>query len=395
MLFTIITAFPDFFRDFLVTSIVGRAIKSGLFQVETVDLHSFGRGAYRQIDDYAFGAGGMVLMAPPLSEALDAAISANTMESVKPFVVYPTPQGVPLTQEIVETLSRQHHVVIVCGHYEGLDERFVEQKVDLEVTIGDCVLTGGEIPAMTIIDAVSRLIPGVVGKGEAVEKDSFFRGMLDHPHYTRPALWKGKSVPEVLLSGNAAEIDEWRRKQAVSRTLSRRPDLLSRCSLLGYMGGGFYLALTAEQESEYGTDGKLLEEWGRLCGVYGVSRLFLVVRDTEERECLRRIISKFDTSVSAKIKLMPSLNRVFDWIGEKEGRPFSIEVPDELRDGTYHWLETKRLVLEKDGPVLFYFSHANETTEQSFDACLSPLQKDRLPFYGKMTALLDRFLGAK
>ncbi|MDR3264685.1 MAG: tRNA (guanosine(37)-N1)-methyltransferase TrmD, partial [Synergistaceae bacterium] len=199
MRFTIVTAFPEFFGDFLSTSIIGRAVKTGLIRVDLVDLRSFGRGGYRQIDDYAFGAGGMVLTAEPLFEALEAARATQRGQS---FVVCPTPQGVLLTQDIVETLAAQEHVVIVCGHYEGPDERFVERAVDLEVTIGDCVLTGGEIPAMAIIDAVSRLTPGVVGKRDAVEDDSFYQGMLDHPHYTRPASWDGRVVPDVLLSGN-------------------------------------------------------------------------------------------------------------------------------------------------------------------------------------------------
>ena len=212
---TIVTAFPEFFGDFLSTSILGRAVKNGLVRVDLVDLRDFGRGGYRQIDDYAFGSGGMVLAVPPLADALR---SAKERSSERPFVVYPSPQGCVLTQEIVETLVRREHVVIVCGHYEGLDERFVEREVDLEVTVGDCVLTGGEIPAMAIVDAMSRLVPGVVGRGEAVAEDSFYRGMLDHPHYTRPASWEGRDVPEILLDDNAPEIRAWRHTKAVERT---------------------------------------------------------------------------------------------------------------------------------------------------------------------------------
>ena len=242
---TIVTAFPEFFGDFLSTSILGRAVKQGLVRVDLVDLREFGRGGYRQIDDYAFGSGGMVLAAPPLADALRA---AGELGEGDPFVVYPSPQGCVLTQEIVESLARQEHVVILCGHYEGLDERFVEREVDLEVTVGDCVLTGGEIPAMAIVDAMSRLVPGVVGRGEAVAEDSFYRGMLDHPHYTRPASWEGRTVPEVLLGGNASEIHSWRRAKAVERTLARRPDLLSRAAIRGYLTGNVYLAVMGDAE---------------------------------------------------------------------------------------------------------------------------------------------------
>jgi tRNA (guanine37-N1)-methyltransferase len=327
MRFTIITAFPDFFRDFLSTSVVGRGIKNGFLEVQIVDLRSFGKGAYRQVDDYAFGAGGMVLMAQPLKEALEA-VRANDKRS---FVVYPTPQGALLTQEIVESLFRQDHVTIVCGHYEGVDERFIESEVDLEVTVGDCVLTGGEIPAMAVIDAVSRLVPGVVGKSGAVVEDSFYRGMLDHPHYTRPASWNGKNAPEVLLSGDAAEICKWRREQAVLRTLSRRPDLLSRSSLLEYMSGGFYLAVECDgiEGSNGGLRAERVGEWAKLCENYGVARLFVILKDPRDREIAK---GAFDAAGGArKVKWMPSLDRACDWIVKKESRVLLVTVSDEVK----------------------------------------------------------------
>ena len=393
--FTIITAFPDFFSNFLSTSIVGRGVKIGLVEVDVVDLRSFGKGTYRQIDDYAFGSGGMVLMPEPAEEALNSVQTG--------FVVYPTPQGALLTQEIVESLFHQPHVIIVCGHYEGIDERFIERSVDLEVTIGDCVLTGGEIPAMAIIDAVARLIPGVVGKEEAVVEDSFYRGMLDHPHYTRPSSWEGMDVPGVLLSGNSAEILNWRRKQAVERTLSRRPDLLLKSSLRGYTRGGFYFSF------EYEANGRGVErvkELAELCECYGIARLLLTVKSPDDREALRQAIgAEVDKNFPGrdKIKLMPSLNRALDWVEEKEkAANFSrtiVNVCDEPRVGGKHWLEIKRFIMENGEPVLFRFlgKNENEFEESASHLVLPmlPIEGGKLPFSGKVAAVLDRFLGTK
>jgi tRNA (guanine37-N1)-methyltransferase len=398
MRFTVITAFPDFFRDFLSTSVVGRAIKNGFVEIKLVDLRSFGKGVYRQVDDYAFGSGGMVLMAQPLKGALET-VKAKDKNS---FVVYPTPQGALLTQEIVESLFHQDHVTIVCGHYEGVDERFVESEVDLEVTIGDCVLTGGEIPAMTIIDAVSRLVPGVVGKSGAVVEDSFYRGMLDHPHYTRPASWNGKNVPEVLLSGDAAEICKWRREEAVTRTFSRRPDLLSRSSLLEYMCGGFYLAV--ECGGSEGSNRKLnaeqVREWAGLCESYGVSRLFLIAKDPRDRETLKETLSSEGVRGLHKVKWMPSLDRTFDWIVKKESRVSFVRVSDALKSGAKHWLELKRFILEKRSSVLFYFPEESDCKEDFFrddvvSVAMIPLQRGGLSLFGKLSVTLDRFLGSK
>jgi len=308
------------------------------------------------------------------------------------FVVYPTPQGTLLTQEIVESLSHQPHVVIVCGRYEGLDERFIERTVDLEVTIGDCVLTGGEIPAMAIIDAVARLIPGVVGKEEAVAEDSFYRGMLDHPHYTRPSSWKGMDVPGVLLSGNSADILDWRRKQAVERTLSRRPDLLPRSGLRGYTRGGFYLTF----EYEHGHGAERVIELAGLCESYGAARLLLIVKSPDGREALRQILG------SGRVKLMPSIDRALSWVKEKEKaakRHTVVEVCDEAREGGRHWLEIKRLILENGGTVVFRFLRKEDSALEESAGWpvwpMLPLEGGKLSFSGKFAAVLDRFLGSR
>ena len=396
MRFTIITAFPDFFRDFLLTSVVGRAIKKGFIEVRIVDLRPFGKGAYRQVDDYAFGSGGMVLMAQPLKEALEVARAQDG----KSFVVYPTPQGALLTQEIVESLFCQRDITIVCGHYEGVDERFVESEVDLEVAIGDCVLTGGEIPAMAIVDSVSRLVPGVVGKSGAVAEDSFYRGMLDHPHYTRPASWNGKDAPEVLLSGDAAKIREWRREQAVTLTLSRRPDLLSKSGLLEYMRGGFYLAVACDEPERQNAQNAKAGEWAKLCESYGAARLFLIVKDPKDRK--NAALNSEDVGDLRKVKWMPSLDRTLEWIVKRESQVLLVNVSDEVKSGARHWLELKRFILERRGAVLFYFQEEKDCEgdgAREFFGCRSvfmiPLQEGKLSLFGKISVVLDRFLGSK
>ncbi|MCR5347081.1 MAG: tRNA (guanosine(37)-N1)-methyltransferase TrmD [Fretibacterium sp.] len=389
---TIVTAFPEFFGDFLSTSILGRAVKNGLVHVELVNLRDFGRGGYRQIDDYAFGSGGMVLAAPQLQDALNEARKRGGGK--RPFVVYPSPQGPLLTQEIVETLAQQEHVVILCGHYEGMDERFVEREVDLEVTIGDCVLTGGEIPAMTIVDAMSRLVPGVVGRGEAVAEDSFYRGMLDHPHYTRPASWEGMEVPPVLLSGNEAEVLAWRRSQAVERTLSRRPDLLARAAIGDYLSAGACLAVSSPE----GESRASLAALSALCRVYGLGRPFLMAGDPERR----RKLSDESAGLEPAPKIAGGWARVLEWVRRRNGGdrpPLIVEILSRPEEGALHGLEVKRRCLEWGGPVLFHLSGDPEEGRQPVEGevLLTSLTREPedLPLEVRAAIALDRFLGKR
>lgn len=396
---TILTAFPEFFDSFLSTSIIGRAIKADLIRVDLLDLRSFGKGGYRQIDDYAFGTGGMVLMAEPLAEALTVAKSRTNAKYGSSFVVYPTPQGVPLTQETVETLSNQQHIVIICGHYEGLDERFVQKEVNLEVSLGDFVLTGGEIPAIAIIDAVSRLVPGVVGKSEAVAEDSFYRGMLDHPHYTRPACWEGLEVPPVLLSGDTAKITAWRRECAVERTLNRRPDLLCRAAITKYLGGSFYIAVHCSSEESLKPDD--LEDLRLTCAHYGVERLFLVVPNREVRNHFREALH-LDQTEGTKVKLVPSAEHLRRWIEDKEKiNPLLTGITDVEFPDAVHWLDMKRFFLEKNSPVVLCFSEKNsEFFLKTCDAVVLPFRTEDqgatcLSLTNHAAVALDRFLGSK
>jgi tRNA (guanine37-N1)-methyltransferase len=232
MRFDVVTIFPAMIQQALSAGIVGRAIERRTLNVVVHDLRDFTTDRHRVVDDVPYGGGpGMVLKPEPLFRALDA---IEQIESVRPTVLLTSPQGTLLTQRVVERFSRAPRLVLLCGRYEGVDER-VRSRVDEEVSIGDYVLSGGELAALVVIDAVARLVPGVVGDEQSVAEDSFGRGLLDFPHYTRPAeLSAGGAllkVPDVLVSGNHAEIRRWRKRQALARTLERRPDLLEQAEL--------------------------------------------------------------------------------------------------------------------------------------------------------------------
>ncbi len=229
MKFDIVTIFPRMFEAPLAEGIVGRAIARGLVDLRVHDLRDYTEDRHRSVDDVPFGGGpGMVLKPGPLVEA----VGAIRRERGEPAaVILTSPQGRPFAQAHAVRLSRLPHVVVICGRYEGVDERVRERLVTEELSIGDYVLTGGELPAMVILDAVTRLLPGAVGDEQSVEADSFSRGLLDFPHYTRPAEFEGMKVPEVLISGHHGEIRRWRKREALRRTLERRPDLLAGAEL--------------------------------------------------------------------------------------------------------------------------------------------------------------------
>ena len=228
MTFDIVTIFPAMIEAPLAAGILGRAIAGGILDVRVHDLRDFTTDRHRVVDDVPYGGGpGMVLKPDPIFRALDA-IEADRGRPLT--VVMTSPQGRRFTQGEAERLRGLDHVVLLCGRYEGFDER-VQARVTEELSIGDYVLTGGELPALVIVDAVARLIPGVVGDEQSVAGDSFNRGLLDYPHYTRPAEIAALRVPEVLMSGNHAEIRRWRKREALSRTLERRPDLLVGATL--------------------------------------------------------------------------------------------------------------------------------------------------------------------
>ena len=228
MTFDIVTIFPAMIEPPLAAGVLGRAIAAGLLDVTVHDLRTFTSDRHRVVDDVPYGGGpGMVLKPDPIFRALDAIEAARARPM---HVVLTSPQGTRFTQAVAQRLSRLSGLVLLCGRYEGFDER-IRARVTEELSIGDYVLTGGEVPALVIVDAVARLIPGVVGDEQSVAEDSFSRGLLDFPQYTRPVEIDALRVPDVLMSGNHAEIRRWRKREAVTRTLERRPDLLADASL--------------------------------------------------------------------------------------------------------------------------------------------------------------------
>lgn len=219
----IVTLFPEVFGP-LMSSIPAKAQDMGALQLHLHWLRRWGVGLQRQVDDGPFGGGpGMVLKPEPFFECLDEIVAAP---SARPYIVYPTPVGQPFTQKIARRLAEQPHLIFLCGHYEGIDERVVEHWVDEELSLGDYVLSSGELATMVMADAIIRLLPGVI-KEESFQQDSFYQGGLDHPHYTKPASYRGFEVPEVLLSGHHRKIAEWQAQQRQARTETRRPDLAS------------------------------------------------------------------------------------------------------------------------------------------------------------------------
>jgi tRNA (guanine37-N1)-methyltransferase len=223
MRFDIITVLPELLSGPLDHSMMKRAKERGLLEVHLHDLRQFGRGKYHQIDDTQFGGGaGMVMMAEPIAQCIDQLKSERKYDEI----IYLTPDGTRLNQSIANRMSLKTNVLCICGHYKGIDQRIRDKYVTLEISIGDYVLSGGELAACVLVDSIGRLIPGVLNDGTSALTDSFQDNLLAPPVYTRPAIWDGRSIPDVLLSGHEAKIDEWRLNQSMERTKERRPDLM-------------------------------------------------------------------------------------------------------------------------------------------------------------------------
>ncbi len=228
MWFGVVSLFPEMFRSVTAYGVTGRAVENGLLEVELWNPRDFTADRHRTVDDRPYGGGpGMLMKVKPLAAAIDEAKSYRSASTgVDPHVVYLSPQGKRFDQRVAKELLDKNSVILIAGRYEGVDERLIKSVVDEEISLGDFVLSGGEIPAMAVIDAVARLVPGVLGHENSASEDSFFSGLLDCPHYTRPELYEGELVPKVLLGGNHKDIARWRLKESLGRTWERRPELI-------------------------------------------------------------------------------------------------------------------------------------------------------------------------
>ncbi|MCR4721707.1 MAG: tRNA (guanosine(37)-N1)-methyltransferase TrmD [Lachnospiraceae bacterium] len=225
MNFVVLTLFPDMIRECMNTSIMGRAISGGIINLNVIDIRDFSQDKHKHVDDYPYGGGaGMVMMAPPVYDACEHA--RGLCSDGKGRIIYMSPSGRKFDQSIAKELSKYDDLIFLCGHYEGIDERVIELEADDAISLGDFVLTGGELPAVAIMDAVSRLVPGVLNNDMSACEESFEDNLLEYPQYTRPEIFMNKSVPDVLLSGHHANIAKWRRERSIERTAQLRPDLL-------------------------------------------------------------------------------------------------------------------------------------------------------------------------
>lgn len=224
MRFDVLTLFPDMLRSVLGGSVIGRAKRAGIIELNFIDIRDFTEDKHRKVDDTPYsGGGGMLMSAEPIYKAY---MSVAQGLDYKPYTLFMSPQGKTFEQDIAVDLSKKGHIVLLCGHYEGIDQRVLDEIVDGEISLGDFVLTGGEIPAMAVVDAVARLIPGVLSNNGSFENESHFQGLLEHPQYTKPRVWRGREVPDVLLSGNHELINKWKHEMSLKTTLKKRPEML-------------------------------------------------------------------------------------------------------------------------------------------------------------------------
>lgn len=229
MRFDVLTLFPQMLEAVMSDSIIGRAREKGIIEINCIDIRNYTQNKHKKVDDTPYsGGGGMLMQAQPV---YDAYMSVVKDLDYKPLTIYMSPQGKVFEQKTAMELKETGHIIILCGHYEGVDQRVLDEIVDMELSIGDFVMTGGEIPAMAIIDTVSRLVPGVLANEGSYENESHFSGLLEYPQYTRPPVWNGREIPEILVSGHHANIEKWKHEQALINTLNKRPDMLDKAEL--------------------------------------------------------------------------------------------------------------------------------------------------------------------
>lgn len=223
----IMTLFPEMCETVVNESIIGRAIKAGKVEISCTNIRDFSGNKHNKVDDAPYGGGmGMIMSAQPIFDCFNSLYDINSED--KPHLIYMSPKGKTFTQQKAVELSKKEHIVLLCGHYEGIDQRVIDEIVDEEISIGDYVLTGGELPSLVVADAVCRMLPGVLSDDVCFEEESHFSGTLEFPQYTRPAVWKNRAVPDVLLSGNHAQINKWRTEKSLEETFNKRPDIIDR-----------------------------------------------------------------------------------------------------------------------------------------------------------------------
>jgi len=431
MRYDILTIFPHFFESIFSLGILNKAREKGLFEIHTHDVRSFSGDKHRTVDDSPYGGGSGMVMKP---EPLGRAIESTKVEGLKCVVILTTPQGERLSDKVARELSRYDQIILVCGRYEGIDERIREIYVDREISIGDYVLSGGEYAASVIIDAVSRFIPGVLGNEGSPYDDSFIDGLLEYPQYTRPEEYKGRKVPQVLLSGNHQEIAKWRRRESIKRTFLRRPDLLDRANLKKedfqflketkrQNPPSFRVYVALVHYPVYNKRFKIIttafvnldiHDISRAARTYGIKVFFLVQPSREQQRLVERVLqhwiegpgSSFNpTRVEALklIRIKNSLDEAIKEIEQIEGvRPRVVVTDARPRENTIGYSELKERIFGDTEAYLLLFGTgwgiANEVME-SADFALKPIEGltdyNHLSVRSAASIILDRLFSSK
>lgn len=430
MRYDILTIFPKFFESPFSFGILKKAQEKGLITINVHDIRSFASGKHNTVDDKPYGGGsGMVFNPGPLGDAIEGAKT----DGVEPLVILTTPQGERFSDKIARELVKYEQLIIICGRYEGVDERIREMYVGRELSIGDYVLSGGEYAASVMIDAVSRLIPGVLGNETSQYDDSFSEGFLEYPQYTRPETYKGKSVPEILLSGNHKEIEKWKRGESVKRTFFRRPDLLDRTSLTveelklisqlkreNRPSFRVYVALV--HYPVYNKDLQIVttaftnldvHDISRACRTYGVKVFFLVHPVREQRALVERVLRHWTEGPGVSynptrndalglVKIKTSLFEALEEIEKVEGSKPKVVVTDARpSENLMGYSELRERVLIGEEPYLFLFGTgwgiAKEVMEKA-DYALRPIEGtmdyNHLSVRSAAAIILDRLLSS-
>lgn len=426
MRYDILTIFPQFFESPFSFGILKKAKEKGLIEINAHDIRTFAKDRHKTVDDKPYGGGSGMIMKP---EPLGNAIEAIKLEGAKSLVVLTTPQGERLSDGLAREFSEYEQLVVICGRYEGIDERIREIYVDKEISIGDYVLSGGEYAASVIIDAVSRFIPGVLGNAVSSFDDSFGKGILEHPQYTRPEEYKGKGIPQILLSGNHKEIETWKRRESLKRTFIRRPDLLDKTDLttqdLEFLGqfkkqdspsGRAYVALVHypvyNKRREIVTTAFVnldVHDIARAARTYGIKGLFLVQPVREQQKLIEQVLwhwmegpgASFNPTRVEALKLVTiknSIDETMKEIEEREGLRAKVVVTDARpREKMIGYFELKEKILSGKEPYLMLFGTgwgiAGEVMDTA-DYMLKPIDGvtdfNHLSVRGAAAIILDR-----